>query len=766
MKFESLYKGNKVKYLILGVVFVFYPFVALNYISYLDYGAIVTGWLLVFIGIFILLHFVADFKEGIIIKILPILGFLLMLIDSFVILASFYPNALTDEIIIQTYAAKLLVEGKDPYINSNMYGAFRYIAPNPLYVTPGLNGKLVEILLYPGMSVLTFVPVVLFNLPDYTTLLFFSGLNLIIIYKYLKDRKMVNILPYFSTVLLLSAYTFGLSIGGSTDIIWIFFLVLAYIFRDKPWISGIFFGLSISAKQISIIVFPFFLYLLFREKGRSVKSVITFIISAGASFIVSNLPFIIMQPHDWLRNIVEAEFQPVFGIGIGFSEVAFTGLVSIPSSVFTVIFLSSTLILFLFYVKYFRRLKYALFVFPMIIFMANYRVLLGYVLDWSLLIVLAYADYVNEERKSAITLTNLNSIEVPKINIIKSVKKFIKNNSKFTAVIFTIIILTTGGAIYLDGHSNDSSIYKIVSVSKIGDSACIPGYVSSLNVTLKYEPAEGMNSTSPVYFRIITDVPTAGNYNGLLWYSNKILHTGYNNVTAYPENYADLIKQGVGFNIQAYYEEKSNIKSGLVSPTIENYGLANYALNYPTNNMATPYVCWKVEKSDPVDSFKYVVPNGINVTGYGFNISTPRIAGNSLNLISLKSSSSLNVNISYLAARNLTLLYNYNYSGKGTYFDGNTTTQFKGIQITLDKEFNFYIGLNSSISQTEIYSHGTNYYIIGSRGIVNFTQILNMARTTLGLSGNNFITDFAYVLSGTSSGPTHFTAYNFRMITS
>lgn len=755
MKHEEENRGRKVKYLLLGLLFVFYPFIAINYISYLDYPAIITGWALLLTGIVLVLFFVADVKENIVIRTLPIIGFILMIADSFLIFSLFYPNALTDEIIIQTYAAKILIEGKDPYINSNMYGAFKYIIPNPLYVTPGLNGKLVEILLYPGMSVLAFVPVALFNLPDYTTLLIFSFLNLIVIYKYLKDRKMVNVLPYFSVVLLLTIYTFGLSLGGSTDIIWIFFMVLAYVFRKKPWIAGIFYGLSLSSKQLSIIVLPFFLYMIFREKNRSLKAVIVFILTSAASFIISNLPFIIMQPHDWLRNILEAEFQPVFGIGIGFSEIAFSGLVSIPSSVFTLLFLSATIILFLFYIKYFGKLKYALFVFPMIIFLFNYRLLLGYVLDWALLIVLAYADYINDQKKVAITLDNLKPAPLKNLNLKSAIRTYWRKNSRFTSIIFVILILTAGGSVYLDSHTNDPNIYTVVSVSHISDSACIPGYISSMNVTLKYEPAEGMKLTSPVYFRIITSDSTGGNYNGLLWYSNKLLHTGYNNVTAYPESYADLIRQGISFNLAAYYEEKSNVITGLNSPVIDNYGLANYALNYPTNEITTPYVFWKVEKTNLLNKFTYVPINGKNVSGNGFNMSVNNKAStNGLNLISMESSHSQDMNITYLASEHKTIRYNYTYSGGGSYYNGTNMTQFDGVQITIDDTYNFFIGINSSLSQSTERSYGTNYYMINPRGVINFSQIVSIAKETFNLKGN-MISTFAYVLSGTS----HFQGY-------
>ena len=37
---------------------------------------------------------------------------------------SVFPNAMTDEIAVSTYAAKLFLEGKDPYSNANMAPVF------------------------------------------------------------------------------------------------------------------------------------------------------------------------------------------------------------------------------------------------------------------------------------------------------------------------------------------------------------------------------------------------------------------------------------------------------------------------------------------------------------------------------------------------------------------------------------------------------------------------------------------------------------------
>ena len=293
MKSETeVKKLSRIRYFVFGLVFIILPFISINYTSYLDYGSIINGVILVVLGIILMFVFLTSIKESKIIKNLPYIGFVLSIVQLFFVISTLYPNALTDEIILQTYAAKIFLEGKDPYIKSNMLGAFSYIKPYSLYVTPGLNGKLVEILLYPGMSVLAFLPVVYFHLPDYTTLFIFSALNFLAVFLYLRKTHMEKILPYFSLIIMLSVYTFGLSIGGSTDILWIFFLVLAYIFREKPWLSGLFYGLSISSKQLAIVAFPFLIFMIFMEKGKSFKQSFVFFSLAAFSFLLTNLPLL------------------------------------------------------------------------------------------------------------------------------------------------------------------------------------------------------------------------------------------------------------------------------------------------------------------------------------------------------------------------------------------------------------------------------------------------------------------------------------------
>ncbi|MHB1439186.1 MAG: glycosyltransferase 87 family protein [Cuniculiplasma sp.] len=718
---------NHLRYFVFGLAFISIPFISINYTSYLDYAAIINGILLVIIGVTLFIFLISKIRETKFFKNLPYFGLALSILQLFFVIATLYPNALTDEIIIQTYAAKVFLEGKDPYINSNMSGVFNSIHPFPIYVTPGLNGKLVEVLLYPGMSVIAFLPVAYFHLPDYTTLFIFSAINFLAIFLYIRKNKMEQVLPYFSIIVLLTIYTFGLSIGGSTDILWIFFLVMAYIYRDRPWLSGIFYGLSLSSKQLAIVTFPFLAFMIFMNKDKSYKESLKFVLFAGFSFLISNLPFIIMQPYDWLRNIVEAEFQPVLGIGIGFSELSFTGLINVPSSVFALLFLAAISLTFLFYVKYYKQLKYALFVLPMIMFLFNYRVLLGYIVDWALLIIISYSDYVRE--KDMIPPL-LEDIRVPSINKpikFKNLGNYLHKNITFAIIIIIILSMTTGGAIYLSGHANDTDIYRVNSVTNMTDPLCIPGYISSMTVNLTYEPTLGLNVTSPIYFRIIPSTETGGNYNGLLWYSNNVIKPGVNHVQAYPESYAYLLHQGIPFNIQAYYNYESNFIK-LRTPIIKQMGIANYEMEYPTNEPTSPFPCWKVSSTaNTGNRFNYVLNNGTGNNGNGFNLSLSRGTNTSeYNIISLKND---NINLTYLKSVNDVLHFNYTYNGSGSYFTGKSMKNFLGVQITLDSTYSVYYGMNKTAYSDRIYSYGTNYVIIERQGIINFTQVYNIAKS-------------------------------------
>ncbi len=760
------------RYAIFGLSFILIPFLTIDFISYDDVAAIVNGWALVVIGFILLLYFSSFLKIERFVNLLSYIGLILTLFEVFFVVSSIFPNAYTDEIIIQYYAAKIFLEGKDPYINSNMSGVFHYISPNPIFVTPGLNGRIVNYLLYPGMSVLAFVPAAYFNLPDYTVLFFISALLYVITFLYARKKNVQNALPFLSLLLALDIGFFGFSVGGSTDVLWVFFLVMAYYFKESPGMSGFFYGLSLSSKQISIIMLPFLMYYMFREGGYSFKRMAIFFLYTVFSFILSNLPFIIMGYHQWLRNIIEAEFQPVIGIGVGFSELAFSGFVNISSKVFTIMFLAAIAVMLIVYVKFYEKLKFTFFAFPILIFMFNYRVLMGYVVDWGILIILSYADYANFIDNPKLTIPETKEI-VKKIKntdakIEKTISFKIMENIKVILLILIIFSAAIGASIYVQSTNNDNNIFVINSVSHMDSPQQIPDVITSMRVNISYNPAEGMPYSSPVFFRIIPNTPTNGDYNGLIWKTNRVIKPGINIINITPMSSIDIIYNASEIRIQAYYEFESNFYVIATNYSNSTGGFSNYNMSFPTFDKASPYFSWNLNMENPkAEYFSYIGKNGINVLSNGFNLSirninaTQTIIKNPRLVYSISLVDSY-VNLSYLNENHYNLVFNYSTnSSKEAYsqISDHNTSSISGIEISLPDRSSIYIIFTDSHNGQAL-EINNSIFLFQSKGKVNFSQIYNLSEM-LDQNLNNVY--FQYFVRSNIPGTTYFSAWNFYL---
>ena len=130
---------RRFKFLVFGILFVTYPFEVFPFISYLDIPAIIGFWISIIIGGILLIYlFIPKFKFPLIEK-LPYIGLIITIFELFLVVISVFPNAMTDEIAVSTYAAKLFLEGKDPYSNANMAPVFNSFF-RPSGYTPTLFG--------------------------------------------------------------------------------------------------------------------------------------------------------------------------------------------------------------------------------------------------------------------------------------------------------------------------------------------------------------------------------------------------------------------------------------------------------------------------------------------------------------------------------------------------------------------------------------------------------------------------------------------------
>ncbi|MGP6293361.1 glycosyltransferase 87 family protein [Caldiplasma sukawensis] len=633
-----------------------------------------------------------------------LIGSILFAIVSLFIIRYYIANSNTDEIIIENFAARLFLEGKDPYINSLMQQVFKQFPPNPNYITPSLYGGNVNYLLYPAMSFLVFIPVVVFSLPNYYVLYFTTFLLILSTFLYLKKENLLLNSPIIILLFGVESIFFAFSVGGSTDIIWVFFVFMAFFFRKKPVISGLFFGLAISAKQLPIILLPFFLIYIFKEsdlyrKHAQIRSALSFLSGTIITFFATNLPFIIMQPHDWLNNIVEAEFQPVIGIGLGFSSLSFSGFVNLSPKVFTFLFVFVFVTSVLLYILKYNELKYFLFIFPIIIFLFNYRVLMGYLVDWIGLVILSYVVF-NKERNEIQDFSSDLIVQEKKsnFNYFSSIKKLLKNSNDrrhLFSTLFIILILTLAGGsgiIVIQDKYYTGNVFKINSIDAYYDNSSIPGYITQMKINISYNPLNGMKSIVPLYFRIIPDYPLNVDYNGLIWESDEPVSVGFNTIFAKPESYLYLLKQNSTFRIQPYYVVTGQYFQSSSTEMQSGSYFSNPNLTFPTNLNGEPFLDWKATMSNV--SFNYGISKSI--CSLSFTVKSTRNGSDSFIM------KDRYFNLSYLSQNNMY----YRVSINGSRITNNTEY---GICINVNENLNLVL-INSSKSYVKLVNNYTYVY--------------------------------------------------------
>ena len=740
---------RRFKFLVFGILFVTYPFEVFPFISYLNIPAIIGFWVSIMIGGILLIYiFIPKLKIPIVEK-LPYIGLIIVIFELFLVVISVFPNAMTDEIAVSTYAAKLFLEGKDPYSNANMAPVFNSFF-RPAGYTPTLFGGVMNTLIYPGMSVIAFIPVVLLNLPNYSMLLVFSMIAFAgVFYEYYK-KKIIDLVPFLAVMIAIAAEIFGFSMAGTTDILWITFLIFAYITRKNPWLSGIFFGLSLSSKQTPIVILPFFLYFLYKENKSKHISVPEFLIGAFASFFATNIPFFIMSPKDWLRNVLVAAYQPVIGVGIGFSEPSFLGVVNIPSIFFTTMFVAVAILFFIAYVRYFDLLKYAFFAFPMIIFMFNYRVFINYIVDWTFLIFLIYPEYQDMFNKR---MYQRKEIHIDIIATLKDYKNFVKKTfSKHYAIAIALIVvfgLGTGGAYALSYENSTYSTFQINSISNMSDPIGIPGYVTQMSMNISYTPLSNPGNHTAVYFRIFPQNPIGGRFNGLLWSTNSTLSYGYNHITIKPSRFVDFLQQNTSFRIEAYYGSETgffNGKSVYVSTAGE--AMQNWMMSYPTYEASDPFPGWDaVYHGVKTGYYNYSGTNGINLS---FN----SIKGGSFSYYGIETP----LNYSMLVKNNYSMSYE---QSSGSIFNSTKNMSyarsFSGILISLNSgSENIWITTDKNYNTNNITVIPTdsmqNITVIANNMVFNYEQLNDILQNYTGMNFGASVGTISFIVGSGYSG--------------
>jgi uncharacterized membrane protein len=484
--------------------------------------------------------------------IIPV-AFSIVLFGSMYALQSFVRLPGTDEINIDYYAGYLILHGINPYVAANMRGVFAFTG-FPLYLTtPILTGGYVTSLGYPALAAIIMVPAAAFDLQPASIPLFFSAGTFLLVYLSLGRSKSHGKTAIIALLASLSVYYSYIATGGTMDSIWVFFAIFSYITRKKPVLSGVFFGIAIALKQLPIILLPFFLILFYFESGKRLKRPAEFLIAAFGAFLVPNLPFLIASPMDWLKGVTSIVTTPLMGVGFGPSALAFMGYTRIPPLFFTFMMILIFLFLIGIYIIHFDRLKYAFFVFPIVILIFNFRVETDYLNVWPLLLLPAIGEIGigKYSTKTAVEGSDMNAH-------IKN--HFLHKNFRVAATILLTVAIVASAASagsYLSAKQAGTTPFTITSIVNYTVQASGEKFISSMTVAVYYQPGEGNDQSIPSLFAIYTPSNSSSIFSGvlypLLWSSDSNITPGNNTITIRPDFNYDLIPSNTSFEIMEYY---------------------------------------------------------------------------------------------------------------------------------------------------------------------------------------------------------------------
>jgi hypothetical protein len=244
-----------------------------------------------------------------------------------------------DAIALNECAARLVLEGRDPYTDLDVFACYQRLGIGADRTTPlrqgafsdvaiypsddqldrvwaervsgiGTNDEFVWRPSYPAVSFLFLVPVVAAGWD--TNYLYVACL--LVAMALVVARAPRTLRPFFLTALLGAASLAAFTVGGSSDLLYALPLVIAWMFREKKW-AAIPFGLAIATKQIAWFFAPFWIIGVITERGW--RAAARDVAIAAGIFAATNLPFIIHDPEAWLAGILTPLVEPMFARGAG-----------------------------------------------------------------------------------------------------------------------------------------------------------------------------------------------------------------------------------------------------------------------------------------------------------------------------------------------------------------------------------------------------------------------------------------------------------------
>ena len=262
-----------------------------------------------------------------------------------------------DATALSHQAAENLLDGENPYAESNVVSAmiefngmrdkltplrlgrfaavFPYPAPeqleqlweeaslDPSRVPPELESKFN----YPAGSFLLPAPFVWMGIGDlrFVFLIFIVPALVYVVLKVPGRYRLLFIMALIASVELWNSLA-----GGETGFLYFPFLLLGWVlYRRNLWVSAVFMAIAVSTKQITWFLLPFYLIVVFRTMGwRNLLGSAAIVLGV---FAAANAWFFFADPDLWLSSIFAPVAGKMFPLGVGLITIVTGGLVVVES---------------------------------------------------------------------------------------------------------------------------------------------------------------------------------------------------------------------------------------------------------------------------------------------------------------------------------------------------------------------------------------------------------------------------------------------------
>lgn len=326
------------------------------------------------------------------------------------------PGYGTDEAALVQGAATALLHGGNPY-TAHLGGVLDQFLVPPSSWTYTLSGHLVDVLNYPALSFLVYLPVLALGVHVQAVILVDLGFYLVALglaWRLLPTRlrPIVPLLGAFNSVTAMVG-------TGLIGVVFLPFAILALWRWDRygaaderspaRWLGPVALGLAGAVTQNAWFLGPFLLtgvFLEARHRGDTgFRVALRYLLTAVATFAAVNLPFVVWNPTAWLAGVTYPLTRQLDPLGQGLvGLVIYVGSGSGNLTAFSGAGVLVGVGLLLALAAFYRRLKLLVGVMPAVVFLLPTRSLLSYFL-YALVLVLVGAGTVSARPGGAGTVS-------------------------------------------------------------------------------------------------------------------------------------------------------------------------------------------------------------------------------------------------------------------------------------------------------------------------------------------------------------------------